>query len=154
MEHDSRGGEVLQPVADPKIAFSKPRRDAKRRQYLTFKLTCRRDPLDRGEVVSIPDLRFPLTSTDGVLNVAENIRAIPPGTENYERIYGWRQTTENDNNQSDASKYLRRARSANPEHAHIYDILLAATQNGRARQLYRGTEPFERPDEPPEADAA
>lgn len=154
VEHDSHGAEVLQPVDDPKIAFSKPRRDGKRRQYLTFKLNCRRDPLDRGEVVSIPDLRFALTSTEGELNVAENIRAIPPGSENYDRIYGWRQTTENDNNQSDASKYLRRARSARPDYSHIYEILLAATQNGRARQTYLGTAPFERTEDPPEALAA
>jgi hypothetical protein len=38
--------------------------------------------------------------------VAENIRALPPGGPKYTAAFGWRQSIENDNNQSDKRKLV------------------------------------------------
>ena len=68
------------------------------------------------------------------LNVAENVRAVPPGGPGYQRCYGWRQTIENDNNQSDLRKFQARGRAKAAENALINEIGLAMVVNGVALQ--------------------
>lgn len=62
---------------------------------------------------------------------------MPPGGSTYKKTYGWRQTIENDNNQSDARKYLRRGRSYTAEHNLINEIGVAMVITGVAVQRAR-----------------
>ena len=76
-------------------------------------------------------------NTDDTLNRAENIRQIPPGDPDYERLYGRRSDAEAANRQIDDALYLRRARSVGARRQ-LFDLLAHAfVQNSLARHRHR-----------------
>ena len=75
-------------------------------------------------------------------NRAENIRQIPPGDPDYERLKGRRSDAEAANRQIDADLYLRRAHSVGA-YRQLFDLIgFAFAQNSLARHRHRAHKPL------------
>lgn len=62
---------------------------------------------------------------------------MPPRGDTYQRVYGWRQTIENENNQSDRRKLLGCGRSMDPLVHLINEIGISMVTTGIAVQQAR-----------------
>jgi len=132
---DSRGKKSLVPCPDPYVRI-RPNKDSYR-MYLEWEVRCAAG-LPPGSAPALFDkLTWTITDERSDFNVAENLRAVPPGSERYSQAKGWRQTIENDNHQSDAAKALRRGRSSRPDWNHVNEIGWSIVQNGVALQRDR-----------------
>jgi hypothetical protein len=120
-------------IQDPTVRF----RDNKTnyRQHLSWEITCRAGRSERQTPVKVTELSW--TVTDDTSNVAENRRAVPPGSDRYDEAHGWRQSIENDNHQSDAGKARRRGRSSRAEWNHLNELGWAIMRNGIPLRRHR-----------------
>lgn len=132
---DSHGKKELVPCDDPFIRFRDDR--ASHRVYLEWNLRCSGGLSLGSKPVPFRTVRWTVTEDNAAFNVAENLRALAPGTERYAQAHGWRQNVENDNHQSDAAKVQRRDRSSRPGWNHINELGWALVQNGIALQRHR-----------------
>ena len=133
---DAKGSRTLIPCADPFVRF-RSNKNGQHRQYLTWDVHCSAGLAPSSKPVEAGHLNWTVTDEDATFNVAENLRAIPPGSPRYADPHGWRQTIENDNHQSDARKVQGRGRSARPDWNHLNELSWAIMQNGVAIQRHR-----------------
>lgn len=132
---DSRGKKTLVACADPTVRI-RHNKDT-HRMYLEWEVLCDAGLTAGSKPAVVDRLTWSITDDGSDFNVAENLRALPPGSDRYAKVHGWRQTVENDNNQSDTAKSLRRGRSSRPEWNHLNEIGWAIVQNGVAIQRHR-----------------
>lgn len=114
---------------------------ARDRMYALFTSTCRVGLSHNEPTIELGDLRYDVAQ-DAALgkngcNFAENIRLVPPGSDVYNRTYGWRENSENDNRQRDDEKWGARARSRTVQRQLWNEIGAALLQNGTALLLHR-----------------
>lgn len=107
------------------------------RLYLAWDITCSAGQPRGATPLKIKELSWTVTDDTSTFNVAENLRAFPPGSERYDEAHGWRQSIENDNHQSDARKTLRRGRSSLPEWNHLNELGWAIMSIGIPLQRHR-----------------
>lgn len=132
---DGVGNRTLTPCDDPFIRFQDNKTD--HRMYLRWDVHCAAGKAPGSKPSKVGELAWTVTDDDSTFNVAENLRAIPPGSPRYADPHGWRQTIENDNHQSDSRKVQGRSRSARPEWNHLNELGWALMQNGVALQRHR-----------------
>lgn len=131
---DDRGELRMVDFGDPRAL---PRHDKKAvRMYAEFTITCREGLAPDEPAFEVQRLLANLTQqpsrAKGALNVAENIRLVPPGGDTSKRVYGWRGNAENGNRQRDHRKHLGRARSRGAARQHQNEIGAAIMGNGVA----------------------
>jgi hypothetical protein len=132
-----RAAAARQPGRHPTIEIRRGKQHD--RVYARYDITCRRHQATDHAVYTF-QARWNITEqrTDTkALNVAENVRVVPPRGETYQRVYGWRQTIENENNQSDRRKFLGRGRSMDPLNHLINEIGNSMVTTGIAVQQAR-----------------
>ena len=101
------------------------------RTYVEYEVPCPRgrDP----QVIRAPTF----SQEDDPFNVPENIRQIPPGDPDYERLMGRRSDAESANRGIDDQLYLRRARSLGARRQ-LFDLFAHAfVENSVARKRHR-----------------
>jgi hypothetical protein len=136
---DSAGKKTTRSLGDPHLEERKGKKITT--INAVYKVNCERRP-DLSPNGRTFDLRWNISgyvdSSDlnSDFNVAEHIRALPPGGAKYTQAYGWRQTVENENNQSDERKYQRRGRSHNSFYNELNELGIAMIVTGVAVQRY------------------
>jgi hypothetical protein len=134
---DSAGQVQLVNLGDPTIEIRRGKKH--HRVYARYDITCRRHQTADNAVYTFQG-RWNITEEHAdtkAFNVAENVRVVPPRGETYLRTYGWRQTIENENNQSDRRKFLGRGRSMDPLNHLINEIGISMVTTGIAVQQAR-----------------
>lgn len=137
---DAAGRKLLHPLGDPHLELRSGKQI--QRLYVRYDLTCHRHEATENKLYAF-SIRWNLSGTTtehgtkDKFNVAENIRALPPAGPKYTAAFGWRQTIENDNNQSDRRKVLGRGRSHGARHNLINEIGFAMVITGIAVQQAR-----------------
>jgi hypothetical protein len=131
---DGRGAKSSVPCTDPVVRFRDNK--ATHRMYLEWEIKCVAGLAPGSRPVTVKG-SWTVTDDHPSLNVAENLRALPPGSPRYDEAHGWRQTIENDNHQSDARKVQGRGRSRRPDWNHLNELGWALMQNGIALQKHR-----------------
>jgi len=141
IELDANGKQTKRYLPDPKIEL----RQASTRIYVVYSPTRTVNPDE--PPTKLHELRFNIAEAElagAVTNISENVRALPPGSDVYDAVYGWREAAENYNQPSDNKKYLNRARATTAERAYLGQIPLMINKNGLARRLHferAGTSP-------------
>jgi len=117
----------LERVGNP----NRQNRDGTYRTYVEYRVT---DPQGgKAQIIREPTY----TREEDNFNRAENVRQIPPGDPDYERLKGLRSDAEAANRQIDDHLYLRRARSLGARRQ-LFDLLAHAfVQNSIALRRHR-----------------
>ena len=132
---DSKGKTTFAPCDDPFVRFQDNKRD--HRMYLRWEVRCSAGQPTGAQPTRVGHLDWTITDDSSDFNVAENLRALPPGSPRYDLVHGWRQTVENDNHQTDARKVQCRGRSSRPDWNHLNELGWAIMNNGIALQRAR-----------------
>ncbi len=132
---DAVGKKTLASLGDARI-LDRPNK-TNHRMYHEWDIYCAAGLPTGSPPAKVAVARWAITENDSRFNVAENLRAYAPGGPGYGQYYGWRQTIENNNHQSDARKVQRRGRSSTPEWNHINEIGWSIMINGVALQRAR-----------------
>ena len=130
LDYTDEGTPVLIPlerVGNP----VRPNRDGTFRTYVEYRVP---DP-DGGNLTIIREPTY--TRDDDTFNRAENIRQIPRGDADYERLMGRRSDAEAANRQIDDHLYLRRARSLGARRQLFNLFAYGLVQNSIARHRHR-----------------
>ncbi|MEI6622406.1 MAG: hypothetical protein WCP28_10915 [Actinomycetes bacterium] len=130
---DANGKQTKHYLPDPKIEL----RTSSKRIYVVYYPTCTINP--DVPPIKLQELRFNIAEDElagAVANISENVRALPPGSDIYDAVYGWREAAENYNQQSDNAKYMNRARATTAERAYQGQAALMINKNGLARRLH------------------
>jgi hypothetical protein len=123
----------------PKIQHRRGK--ARDRMYAVFTPTCRVGLADNEPTIELDELRYDVAQ-DGPLgknglDYAENMRLTPRGSDVYNRTYGWRENSENDNRPHDDEKWGARAGSRTVQRQHWNELGAALLQDGTALLLHR-----------------
>lgn len=136
---DDKGDKVMIDFGDPHIRVKRKKHDCT--MYAEYRPWCSVGLGENDPLIALPEERFNITSAEPVgkngLNVAENLRLVPPGRPTYTRTYGWRNNSETDNRTRDLRKHEARARSHGAERQHWNEILAAMVQNGEVLMRHR-----------------
>jgi hypothetical protein len=132
---DAAGKKKLAALGDARVLVRDNATD--HRMYHEWDIYCGAGLPTGATAARVGKARWAITDDSTQFNVAENLRAYAPGGPGYQKYYGWRQTIENDNHQSDARKVQRRGRSSRPDWNHINEMGWAIMNNGVALQRLR-----------------
>lgn len=125
------GTPILVPLK--RIAnLTRPNDDGTFRTYVQYQVPCPRG----GAPKTITEATYQ-REEDGDFNRPENVRQIPPGDPDYERLKGLRSDAEAANRQIDDHLYLRRARSIGAERQLVDLLAHFLTENSVARYRHR-----------------
>lgn len=132
---NAAGAKTSHSLGDPHLEL-RPDKTAVR-LYAAFTVTCDRHTALTGQTYQF-QVRWNIAAKPDPghhgtpVNIAENVRAIPPRGPKYKACYGWRETIENENHQSDLHKYQSRGRAKTARNMLINEIGFAMVVNGVA----------------------